>query len=168
MIQLIKYNKPTINGRIYKKGCFTNLDQVKNQFFIQKPSLDFKNYITVNLSHVIFVATLRETKYGLYIKDLTFINTEENLNFLDVFENQKLGISLSSIGETTGNNHVVSSEIIKAELVINPDHANATHDFTFDTGIPRLILEFTPLIDYDRYGEKYVSSKPHSFRNIFD
>lgn len=167
MIQLIKYNKPTINGKIYTKGCFHNIVKVKKQFFIQKPSFGNTDYC-VDLSNIIFVCTLRETKYGLYIKDLTFINTEDNLNFLNLFENQKLGIALSSIGNIVENNQVVSSEIIKAVLVINPDHANATHDFTFDTGIPRLILEFTPLIDYDRYGEKYVSSKPHSFRNIFD
>ena len=37
MIPLIEYNKPTITGRIYQKGCFTNLEKVKDFFILEKP-----------------------------------------------------------------------------------------------------------------------------------
>mgnify|MGYP000063572429 CR=1 FL=1 len=96
MIPLIKYNIPTINGRIYRKGCFINLDKIKDSFFIEKPRIDNDLNNIVSLSNVIFTAKLIEKDDGLFLTDLDFLETDENKNFLSVFENQKLIVNFKN------------------------------------------------------------------------
>ena len=80
MIPLIEYNKPTINGRIYTKGCFTNLDEVKDFFILEKPMSEENYGTTASLSNAIFISKLEENDFGLFIKDLQFVETDENKN----------------------------------------------------------------------------------------
>lgn len=153
MIPLIEYNKPTITGRIYQKGCFTNLDKVKDFFIIEKPKGEFEDNSLASLNNSIFIAKLEENDFGLFIKDLQFVETNENKEFLSLFNNKKLGISSRSIGVVT-NNFVEHSEIFGANLVLNYKEANSNHDFTFEDNELKLILEFLSL---DRYGDEYVN-----------
>lgn len=154
MIQLIKYNEPTITGRIYQKGCFTNFDKVKDLFILEKPRVDneYLDRDTVLLNNAIFVSKLEENDSGLFIKDLKFIENEENKNFLSLFDNKRIGIFSKSIG-VVKNNIVESAKIFGAELILNYKEANSNYDFTFEGIESKLILEFLPL---DRYGDEYI------------
>ena len=108
------------------------------------------------MSNVIFTAKLIEKDDGLFLTDLDFLETDENKNFLSVFENQKLGISSRSVGHVDENHFVESAELIVADLVLDNSLTDNNHDFTYETNESKLILEFLHL---DRYGEEFVSIK---------
>ena len=103
MIPLIEYNKPTITGRIYQKGCFTNLNKVKDLFILEKPKLEHEDNSLVSLNNAIFIGKLEENDSGLFIKDLKFVDTNENKEFLSLFDNKQIGISSRSFGLVTNN-----------------------------------------------------------------
>jgi len=151
MIQLIEYNKPTISGRIYQQGSVINIEKIKDFFIIEKPNINEINI--TSLKDAIFISKIEENEFGIYMKDLEFIKTDDNKLIMELFENKIIGISLVCYGEVNLNDIVENAEIIKA--VLNPNHkeTNASHDFTYEFGEAKLILEFVP---YDRYGTKYV------------
>jgi len=149
MIPLIEYNKPTITGRIYQKGCFTNLNKVKDLFILEKPKLEHEDNSLVSLNNAIFIGKLEENDSGLFIKDLKFVDTNENKEFLSLFDNKQIGISSRSFGLVT-NNIVEHAEIIGANLILNHEEANSNYDFTFETDESKVMLELE-FVTLDRY-----------------
>lgn len=152
MYQILKYDTPTKAGRIYTANSF--IRPLPEYCFIEKP--EGEKYHTRNLHSILFQAKLIEKSYGLFITELEFIESHQNLRFMDFYENKFWGICTKSSGLVAPNGYVSNVEFMSIYLVHNPKDTHFNYDLTYHTNKPNLLLEFFSH-NQERYGETYIN-----------
>ncbi len=151
MYQILKYHTPTKAGRIYSPSSFNK--PLPEYCFIEKP--EGQQYNTTNLHSILFHAKLIETASGLFLSDLEYIESQENEEFINLYENKYWGICPKSSGFVAPNGYVSNAEFMSVYLVHNPQRTDFNYDLTYNTNKPQILLEFFSY-DKERYGEKYI------------
>lgn len=154
MIQLIKYNQPTITNRIYRKGSFKNIEKIKDNFFIVNINKQTIISQYQDVKDMIFTCKLYENNNGIFLYNFKFIENKENEMLLKYYYDIFVGLSIRSIGRTKiGCNVVYDAELICADLIIDK-FTQTDVKINLISLLKRefLMLEFIPY-NNDRYGD---------------
>ena len=150
VIQLIKFNKPGITGRIFTRDSFCNLND--EFLYIERPFINCECSDVLSLFHIIYKVKYFINDNGLFIHNFNLIDTKENDEFLQslrINNQSKVGLCLKGNGSVR-NREVKDYRIINI-LIIKDIKRSNVHFNPFEQ---ELMLEFDTL-DKIRYGKKY-------------
>jgi len=141
-IPLLLYNKPLKSGTIYTEDSIINKAEVLKQgsnraFFVLTEN---PKTTVVPLCDVIFIANPIFENDGMFISDLIFIETDENIEFLKRKKDKRLGLATCGMGHVTNKDNIQIANNVEIFCAAFADEPVQNNSINISEFVPKYVF----------------------------